>query len=186
MYPPQQPPYGPQGGHGPYQQGQPGYPGLLQQESGKMPGTVITVRVLMFIGGVVGLLFGGLVLLMGAAAGGDNAFAEGFAEGVQETGGYIDPTDVAAGMMVFGVVVLVYGIVSTALASFMGRRSAAVLWLIVAFQVLAGLSLLAGAVLGGFLMFIPLLFAIGMIVLMVVPASRAFYTSQPAGPYAGY
>ena len=186
MYPPQQPPYGPQGGHDPYQQGQPGYPGVPQPDTGKMPGTAITVRVLMFIGGVVGLLSGALVLVMGAAAGGDNAFAEGFAEGVQETGGYIDPADIAAGMVLFGVIVLVYGIVSTALASFMGKRSAAVLWLIVVFQVLAGLALLLGIVFGGFLMFVPLLFAIGMVVLMVVPATRAFYTSQPAAPYTGY
>ncbi len=185
MYPPQ-PPYGPQGGHDPYQQGQPAYPGVPQQDSGRMPGTAITVRVLMFIGGAVGLLCGGLVLLIGAAAGSDNAFGEAFAEGVQESGGYFDASDLAAGMLVFGGIVLVYGIVSTALASFMGRRSAAVLWLIVVFQVLAGLSLLLTVALGSFLLVIPLFFAIGMIVLMVVPATRDYYTARPDNPYAGY
>jgi hypothetical protein len=187
MYPPQQPPYGPNtGGQNPYQQGPPGYPGTPQQPSGKMPGTAITVRVLMFIGGVTGLLFGGLVLLMGAAAGGDNAFAQGFAEGAQEAGGYIDPADVALAMVFFGVIALVYGIVSTALASFMGKRSPAVLWLIVVFQSLAALSLVFSVLGGGFLALVPMLFAIGMITLMVLPGTRAYYSPQPAGPYTAY
>lgn len=213
MYPPQQPndpnsggqnpyqgghdPY--QGGHdpyqgaqnpyqgaNPYQQGPPGYPGVPEQASGKMPGTAITVRVLMFIGGVVGLLFGGCLLLVAVMAGGDNEFSRGFAEGVQEAGTYVDPTEIAIVMAVMGGIMFLYGLVSTALASFMGRRSAVVLWLIVVFQGLAALSLVLGVVTGGPLGIIPLFFAIGMIVLMVIPATRAYYTPQPANPYTGY
>lgn len=180
MYPPQQP-YG----QNPYQQGPPGYPGVPQQ-SDKMPGTAITVRVFMFIGGVVGLLFGGLTLLFGALAGGDNEFGRAFAEGVRETGAYINPAEIVAVMLVFGGVTFLYGIVSTALASFMGRRSAVVLWLIVVFQGLAALLLVLGVVAGGFLSIVPLFFAIGMIVLMVIPVTRDYYTPPPANPYTGY
>lgn len=207
MYPPQ-PPYDPnsggqnpyqggqdpyqggenpyQGGQNPYQQGPPGHPGVPEQSSDKMPGTAITVRVLMFIGGAVGILFGGLLLLMALLAGGDNEFSQGFAEGVQETGAYVDPTAVAIVMAIMGGIMFLYGIVSTALASFMGRRSAVVLWLIVVFQGLAALSLVLGVVTGGFLGLVPLLFTIGMIVLMVIPATRAYYTPPPANPYTGY
>lgn len=203
MYPPQ-PPNGPhQGGQDPYQQGQPGnpyqqgasgypgqpgppaYPGVPQQ-SDKMPGTAITVRVLMFIGGVVGLLFGGLVLILGAAAGGEGEFADGFAEGVGEAGVYVDPADVVIVMLIAGAVMFVYGLVSTILASFMGKRSGAILWGIVVFQALAALSLLVNMFTGAFGSVIPLFFAIGMIVLMLVPASRAYYTPKSTAPYAGY
>lgn len=200
MYPPQ-PPYDPNsggqspypggqnpytGGQNPYQQGPPGYPGVPEQPSDKMPGTAITVRVLMFIGGVVGILFGGLLLLMAVLAGGDNDFSRGFAEGIRETGTYVDPTGVVIVMAIMGGVMFLYGIVSTALASFMGRRSAVVLWLIVVFQGLAALTLVLGVVTGGFLGLVPLFFAIGMIVLMVIPATRAYYTPSQANPYTGY
>ncbi|WP_049565721.1 hypothetical protein [Nocardiopsis sp. SBT366] len=185
MYPPQ-PPQGPySGGQDPYNQGQPGYPGVPQGPP-KMPGTAITVRVLMFIGGVCGLLFGGLVLLMGLMAGGDNEFGQAFAEGVQETGVNIDAAEVVAVMAILGGVMFVYGLVSTALASFMGRRSGGILWSIVVFQALAALLLLVNIFTGAIGSFIPLLFAIGMIVLMVVPATRAYYKPAPAGHYPGY
>lgn len=193
MYPPQ-PPHDPhsggqdpyQGGHNPYQQGPPGYPGGPEQPSGKMPGTAITVRVLMFIGGAVGILCGGILLLMAVAVGGDNEFGQGFAEGVRETGAYVDPTEGAILMAIMGGVMFLYGVVSTALASFMGRRSAVVLWLIVVFQALASLSLVLGVITGGFLGLVPLFFAVGMIVLMVIPDTRAYYTPAPTNPYTSY
>lgn len=185
MYPPQ-PPQGPvPGGHDPYNQGQYGYPGVPQAPD-KMPGTAITVRVLMFIGGVFGLLLGGLVLLVGVAAGGGGEFAQGFAEGVQETGVQIDPAEIVIVMAIIGAVMLVYGIVSTALASLMGRRSGGILWSIVVFQALAALLLVINLFTGAIGAIIPLFFAVGMIVLMVVPATRAYYTPASAGPRAGY
>lgn len=178
----------------PYHQGASGYPGQpgphaypgVPPQSDKMPGTAITVRVLMFIGGVVGLLFGGLVLLLAAAAGGEGEFAEGFAEGVGEAGVYVDPSEVVILMLIVGGIMFVYGLVSTILASVMGKRSGAVLWGIVVFQSLAALSLLINMLTGAFGAVVPLFFAIGMIVLMLVPASRAYYTPKPANPYTGY
>ncbi|MEU3019294.1 MULTISPECIES: hypothetical protein [unclassified Nocardiopsis] len=185
MYPPQ-PPQGPYpGGHDPYNQGQPGYPGVPQGPA-KMPGTAITVRVLMFIGGVFGLLFGGLVLLMALLAGGDNEFSQGFAEGVGESGVYMDPADVVAFMAIMGGIMLVYGIASTVLASVMGRRGGGVLWSIVVFQALAALVLLVNLFTGAIASVIPLFFAIGMIVLMVVPVTRAYYKPAPTGHHPGY
>lgn len=186
MYPPQ-PPYGPNsGGQSPYQQGPPGYPGVPEQPSGRMPGTAITVRVLMFIGGVVGILFGGPLLLIAVLAGGDNEFSQGLAEGLQDAGAHVDSAEAAIVMAIVGGVMFAYGIASTALASFMGRRSAVVLWLVVVFQVLVALLLVLGVVGGGLLSSVPLFFAIGMIVLMVIPATRAYYTPSQATPYTGY
>lgn len=186
MYPPQQPPYGPQGGHDPYQQGPPGYPGAPGPKSEKMPGTAITVRVLMFIGGVSGLLLGGVILLIGLLAGGDNEFSQVFAESVQEAGVNVGTAEIVAVLAVTGGVMFVYGLVSTALASFMGRRSGGILWSVVVFQALAALLLLVNMFTGVVGSVVPLLFAIGMIVLMVVPASRNYYTSAPTSPYTGY
>ncbi|MGW5878373.1 hypothetical protein ACWFMI_17675 [Nocardiopsis terrae] len=185
MYPPEQP-YGPvPGGQGPYQQGQPGFPGAPQQ-SDKMPGTAITVRVLMFIGGVTGLIFGGLLLAVALLAGGDSEFSQGFAEGVQTSGTYVSPGEVAIVMAIMGGIMFLYGFVSTALASFLGRRSPVVLWMTVVFQALAALSLVFGVATGGFLGVLPLLFAVGMIVLMVLPVTRAYYGPRPVNPYSGY
>lgn len=207
MYPPQ-PPQGPdQGGHDPYQQGQsanpyqqgvpgysgypgqpgpPVYPGVPQQPD-RIPGAAITVRVLMFIGGVVGLVFGGFALVMGVAAGGEGAFAEEFAAGVEEGAGMpVDPASIVVLMLISGGIMFGYGLVSTVLASFMGKRSAAVLWGVVVFQVLVSLFLLVSVIFGGIASVVPLLFAIGMIVLMLIPASRDYYTSKPTTPYAGY
>jgi hypothetical protein len=183
-YPGGQSPY--PGGQNPYQQGPPGYQGAPEAKSDKMPGTAITVRVLMFIGGVSGLLLGGVVLLIGLMAGGDNEFSQGFAEGVQETGVNVGSAEIIAVLAITGGVMFVYGLLSTALASFMGRRSGGILWSIVVFQALAALLLLVNIFTGAVGSAVPLLFAIGMIVLMVVPASRSYYTSVPTSPHTGY
>ncbi|WP_017583956.1 hypothetical protein [Nocardiopsis valliformis] len=194
MYPPQ-PPQGPdQGGHDPYQQnpygnldpqGPTAYPGASPQ-SDKMPGMAITVRVLMFIGGAFGLLFGGLLLLAVLGLLADPETTQEVLREVQDSGLYIDAAELTVLFGAMGGVLFGYGVISTALASFMGKRSAVVLWLIVVFQVLASLTLMLGIAFGGTLSVIPLLFAIAMIVLMLLPPTRAFYTSEPTTPYTGY
>ena len=86
-----------------------------------------------------------------------------------------------------GAIPFVYGVVSIVLASIMGRRSAGVMWSIVVFQGLSALLLVLAVITGGFASIIPLFFTIGMIVLMVVPNTRAFYENRPAAPGApGY
>ncbi|GAA1460991.1 hypothetical protein NE857_23290 [Nocardiopsis exhalans] len=203
MYP-QQPPQGPdEGGHDPYQQdpsgypGQPGpygnpgqqgppvYPGTPRQPD-KMPGTAITVRVLMFIGGAFGLLFGGLLLLVGLGLVADPETTQEVLRELQDSGLYIEAAELTALLGTMGGVMFGYGVISTALASFMGKRSAVVLWLIVVFQALASVTLMLGLVFGGIGPILPLIFTITMIVLMLVPPTRAFYTPRPPTPYTGY
>lgn len=209
MYPPQPPQGSDQGGHDPYQQGPSGYPGQhdpsgypgqpgpygnpgqqqpiaypgTSQQPDKMPGTAITVRVLMFIGGAFGLLFGGLVLFGGFGVLAEPEIAQ---EALQEANLPLDSAELTALLVAMGGVMFGYGVISTALASFMGKRSAVVLWLIVVFQGLASLILMFAIAFGGFLSVLPLLFSIGMIVLMLVRANRAYYTPEPTTPHAGY
>lgn len=186
-------PAGPYGGHpdpygappDPY--GAPSGPQSGSQEPARMPGTAIAVRVLMFIGGVFGLLFGGLFLLSGIFLTGDNEVTREFAEVSSEMGMAVSAAEVAGVLMVLGTVTLAYGLLSTALASFMGRRSPVVLWLIVAFHVLAALTLVFSMVgAGDVFSSIPFLFAVGMIIMMVLPVTRAYYQKPPANPYVAY
>lgn len=197
-YPPQG--YGQPGGYPP--QGQPGMPPGpppmgpgATQPSGKMPGTVITVRVLQFIGGIFGLLIGGAILFSAVIIAGDQQALQEMNEILEQDAAVpvgIGSNEVIGGLVGFGAIPFVYGLVSTLLASFMGRRSGALLWGTVVFQGLSALFLLVMLVIGGaagVLVFgIPLLFTIGMIILMVVPVSRAFYSpaSQSSAPGPQY
>ena len=173
MYP-QQPndPY--YGGRPPYEQG--------PAASSKMPAAAIVVRVLMFIGGVVGVLFGLLFWFLAVMATGDGEFSREFLQGMQESGLPLSGGEAGLFFGVMGAIPFLYGALSILLASLMGRRSAAILWSVVVFQVLAGLTLLLAIVTGGFASILPLLFAIGMIVLMLLPVTRAFYENRPAWP----
>ena len=174
MYPPQ-PPGGPyQGEPGPYP---PGGPPPAQS----MPGTAITVRVLMFVGGACGLLLGLLMWgVAGLAAGGGDVGRE-ILRGMQENGLPLTASEAGVFFGIMGLIPFVYGVLSIVLASLMGRRSAAILWTIVVFHILAALILLFSIVTGGFGAIVPLLFAIGMIVLMLLPITRAYYGLGTAG-----
>lgn len=177
----------PQQPNDPYYGGQPPYqPGPAAPS--KMPGSAITVRVLMFIGGVIGVLFGLLFWLLAVVATGDDQISREFLAGMEEGGMPLNGGEAGLFLGVMGAIPFLYGALSILLASLMGRRSVAILWSVVVFHVLASLALLLAIVTGGFVSIIPLLFAIGMIVLMLLPVTRAFYEDKPTplGPPMGY
>lgn len=189
VQPPQQPYNAPNGGYGP-PPGQPqvpsappiGYghpgqhmpppPGMPVQDPDKMPGTAVTVRVLMFIGGGIGVLIAlavGLLGLLGVGLG-------------QATGSLAqDPEAAMAGNIIGGLallvalVPLVYAVISIVLAAKMGKRSSGVFWGIVSFQGVAAALMLLNVILGEPGSFIPLFFAALMLTLMFLPDSRAYY-----------
>lgn len=74
-----------------------------------MPGAAVAVRVLMFVGGVCGLLLGGLLWLAAAMASGDGQFNEGFMQGVQDSAGF-PVSSIEAGLLfaLVGAVPFVY------------------------------------------------------------------------------
>jgi hypothetical protein len=174
---PQQPQ---QGGYGhpqqPMPQGQPygapvppqfgGAPGAPES----LPGGGIAVRVLMFIGGPIGIIFGALAAIGFMAAGSDpelqRELAVAGAPGVEAL--------MALGAII-ALVPIVYGIASTTLAGFMGRRKAGVYWGVVAFNIIALLILGLLLITGGFLMLIPIAFHGTMTGLMFMSQVRAFY-----------
>ncbi|WP_026122962.1 hypothetical protein [Nocardiopsis halotolerans] len=175
-YPPGQQPQDPQpyGNH-------PQPPGVPVSGRGVgMPGAAITVRVLMFIGGVCGVLLGVLMWLAAVAVTAEGELGESFMRGVREASG-MPLSGGEAGMLfaVVGAVPFVYGVVSLLLASLMGRRSPAVLWSVVVFQGLVALFLLFNVFTGALGALIPLAFAILMIVLMLLGSTRDYYT-RPA------
>lgn len=191
-YPP--PGYGHPGGYPP--QGQPGMPPGpppmgpgATQPSGKMPGTVITARVFQFIGGICGLLLGGAVLFSVVFIAGDEQVIQEINDILAQDDSVplsIGTNEVIGALAVAGAVPFVYGLISTLLASFMGRRSGAILWGTVVFQMLSALLLVISLVFAanGFAI-VPLLFTVGIIILMVVPVSRAFYSPAPQGFASG-
>ncbi|ASU59506.1 proline-rich domain-containing protein [Nocardiopsis dassonvillei] len=197
---PQQPPNGPyQGGYPqqppnhPYQGGYPQQPapygghlpsGPFPPGPVRMPGAAVAVRVLMFIGGACGLLLGGLLWLAAAMASGDGRFSEEFMQGVREGAGFpVSSTEAGLLFALVGAVPFVYGALSTLLAVLMGRRSAGVLWSVVVFQGLAALFLVFNAVTGAVGSVVPLAFAVLMIVLMLLEATRAYYTRPASAAY---
>ncbi|MBB4929829.1 hypothetical protein F4561_000649 [Lipingzhangella halophila] len=124
---------------------------------------------LMFIGAAIGLLF---ALLFGAAA----AIPEvtrGMEEGATMPGLRAQDLPLLFGMVAF--VVGVYGLVSLVLASLMGRRSLVVFWIALIFQVLMLFLPLSSLMYGAVGTVLPLLFTAAIIVLLLLPASRAFY-----------
>jgi hypothetical protein len=172
QYPPGQYPQDPA-----YYGGHPGSPaGAGRGNADGMPGTAVTVRVLMFIGGAFGLLFGGLMWLVAAMAASGGQIGEQVRRALEDTGMAMSGAEAATFFGVMGAVPFVYGIVSIVLASLMGRRSPVILWAVVVFQVLAALVLVVNLFTGGFAAVIPLLFTIAMIVLMLLGSTRAYYS----------
>lgn len=146
----------------------------------RMPGTVITVRVLMFIGAAFGLLFATVFTL---SFGGE------------------DPLALVLGLGVFGV----YGVASLVLAILAGRRHPAVRWTILGFHILAMGYLFFNAVAlvdagvrpapageadpAGTFRRMSNIFTIANIILICVPASARFYRNEAAavpGPVPGH
>lgn len=162
------------GGHPPYAFGTSG------AARDKMPGPAIAVRVLMFIGGVCGLLLGGMTWLGAVLATGSGQAGEEMRRAMEQTGMPMSGAEAGAFLGLIGVIPFVYGVISILLASLMGRRSPAVLWSVVVFQALAGLLLLVNILSGAFAWIIPLIFAIVMIVLMLLEGTRAYYSRPQA------
>ncbi|WP_223839606.1 hypothetical protein [Nocardiopsis deserti] len=134
-----------------------------------MPGQAVAVRVLMFIGGPIGILLGaflGAIALLG--------FGVGEMAGEADEGAF---SFLAAFTGAVALVPLAYGIVSTTLASLMGRRRGGLLWGVVAFHGVASLILLVAVIAGDYFSLVPLAFAAVMIGLMLTPRVREFYLS---------
>ncbi|WP_028649082.1 hypothetical protein [Nocardiopsis sp. CNT312] len=183
--PPPSGPYPPQG-HGPppagaFHQGYAPY----QPVPDRMPGTVVTVRVLMFVGGACGVLAALLFWVLAASLTGE--FSRGATDAFRQQGLVLTAAEGALVFGVLGAIPFVYGVLSLVLASFMGRRRPAVLWSVVVFQALSALTLLVSLVAGDVLLIVPLLFTIAMIVFVLLEPARAYYTRPIAPPSpAGY
>lgn len=171
MYPsPQSNPHDPLQGQPPVGYGFPAEvppPPVFHSVPQTMPGPAIAVRVLMFIGGPIGILLGaflGAVALLG--------FGVGEMAGEADEGAF---SFLAAFTGVIALIPLIYGIVSTTLAALMGRRRKGLFWGVVVFQTIASLILLLWAILGDYLSLVPLAFAVVMIGLMFTSRVREFY-----------
>ncbi|MEU3019295.1 hypothetical protein ABZ635_18100 [Nocardiopsis sp. NPDC007018] len=167
-------PYGAPGGPvpPPHFNGAPGAPATL-------PGPGVTVRVLMFIGGPVGILLGlilAVVVMLGVGVG-------VAANSASETGG-ADIMGMVGALgalgFLFALIPLTYGIISTVLATKMGQQKKGVYWGVVAFNIVASLFLVLG-VISALAMetapsnVVPLAFHATMTGLMFAPSVRRFY-----------
>lgn len=177
MHPSSQYPEPPQGqGYGyPTPAGQvPPPPVTVFQGDQTLPGTGTTVRVLMFIGGPIGILLGAVlgILLLFVVGGGAalNSVAEAPDEEFGAALGFLGALGAVVALIPLG-----YGIVSTALAAFMGRRKKGVFWGVVAFNLASALFLLVLVISGDSVSLIPLAVHCLMTILMFTPRVRAHY-----------
>ncbi|GHC76523.1 hypothetical protein GCM10007079_12900 [Nocardiopsis terrae] len=182
MFPSGQDPYDPDAGQGgiPSQRGMPGIEPHLEalRPDAPMPGRVSTVRTLMFIGGVCGILLA-LLFGMGLAAPTEamnEALDEQAALAAEQGVAWSVDADLMRSLMVsMALVTGVYGALSTFLASRLRNRTVGVFWGVVLFQGLAGLILLWSLLSGEVLSIVPLGFAVTMICFMWAKESRAYY-----------
>ncbi|WP_017540103.1 MULTISPECIES: hypothetical protein [Nocardiopsis] len=168
----------------------PQYPGHHQyaypappQEPPPLPGTVTAVRVLMFLGGGLGVLAGvGVAVLFGALLGVDPRQVEDLSE-AQETVLQVlseEGIDPAAMAVVLGLAIgvpLVTGLISLFLSAVAGRRSRLWLWSIVAFQALLALGWALQLLLLNLLALVPLVLCIVKIALITGADARRYYAS---------
>lgn len=150
------------------------YPPPPAQGPYRPPGTVTAVRVLLIIGGVIGVLFG-LLTAVAMAMFPVVADMPEAQEVFRQQG--VDP-DGMMGTLVLGLVQsLVYGVAALVLAFLVGRRSTAVYWVTVAFFALAAVYSVGSMALVGqlFANGVSLLFNLAALVLLFVPPSRAHY-----------
>ncbi|WP_193121752.1 hypothetical protein, partial [Nocardiopsis coralli] len=159
----------------------PAGPAATDPASAKMPGTVITVRVFMFLGGIPGLLLGGILLVAGFFFSDHPDVLAATEDSLLIPSGTLTPDDAAMLLLGAGLIPAVYGLISTLLASFLGKRNGFVLWTTVVFQSLAALWLVISLVTSP-AAFVPLAFTVLIIGLMVGSKSRAFYKPVPPGP----
>ncbi len=124
---------------------------------------------LLFIGAALGLLMALLLGVVSVLPG----VTQGFGQDATVNGFAVRELTMVLGAAAF--VVGVYGLVSLVLASLMGKRSPALFWTVLVFQVLMLFLALASLTYGALQAVVPLLFTIAIIVLLLLPGSRAFY-----------
>lgn len=150
-----------------------------------MPWTAFSVRVLMYLGGVGGLAFAALIWTVAVTLRSGNEYALDFLQGVEQQEGIQLSQDEASG--IFGIVGLIpftYAVLSLLLAAFAGRRSRAILWMIVAFHKVAALLLVLNFLGGSVYSTVPFFFALVMAVMMLTGSARDYYRKPPPGPHA--
>lgn len=149
-----------------------GPPAPMMPHDDTVPGQATTVRVLMFIGGPIGIVVGlviGFIALLGFGTG---QLVEGLNEGDVDSGAF---SFLAGAVGLFALIPFVYGFASTLLAALMGRRKKGIYWGTVAFNIAAALFLVLFVISGDYLMLVPLAFHTTMAALMFVPRVRVFY-----------
>ncbi|GAA1458847.1 hypothetical protein GCM10009603_14350 [Nocardiopsis exhalans] len=143
-----------------------------------MPKRVSTVRTLMYIGGVCGILMS-LLFVMGLSASPEEmqaALDEQTAMAAEQGVAMAFDLDMMRSFMAFGVVVTgLYGALSFFIASRLRNRTVGVFWATMLFQGVAGGILLWGLLGGEILMIVPLGFAVTMLGFMWAKESRAYY-----------
>ncbi|TQN32800.1 hypothetical protein FHX37_2783 [Haloactinospora alba] len=151
-------------------------PGHPQQSvrHGK-PGTLVAVRVLMFLAGALGLLIPVLVALLAM----DPDVAAGMRESMDDKGQ--DGVSIQSFVMATAIITGIYGVLSVALASVLGIRSRVVHALLVAFQAFivvmtaAGMLTETGVGVGNVTV---VLFAALLLGLLLHGRSRAYYWGE--------
>ncbi|RKS04490.1 hypothetical protein DFP74_0048 [Nocardiopsis sp. Huas11] len=139
---------------------------------GVLPGSAAAVRVLMTIGGILGLLCGAAVGAVAAIGSGTGAMAEAVGEG---SGNPEAVAELSPVLWFAALVPLAYGVVSCVLAMSMRRRRPFLYWSVITFQSVAALILLLAIFAGDTAVHIPLVFAVLMIGLMLPGRVRAYY-----------
>ncbi|MDA2814721.1 hypothetical protein O4J56_29020 [Nocardiopsis sp. RSe5-2] len=164
--------------HAPY-----GYAPAPPQGPPPLPGTVTAVRVLMFLGGLLGVLFGaGVAVLFGAMLGVDPRQVEDLSD-AQEVALQVmaeEGIDPAAMAVVLGLAIgipVVTGLISMFLSAVAGRRSRLWLWSIVAFQAFLALGWGVQLLALNLLAVIPLVLCIVKIALITGTRARQYYAS---------
>ncbi|MEU3016235.1 MULTISPECIES: hypothetical protein [unclassified Nocardiopsis] len=183
MFPSGQDPYDPDTGRGgvPSQRGLPDFdaPHLeALRPDAPMPRKVVTVRTLMFVGGVSGLLL--LTLFLMGLSAPDAVMREALDEqaAIAAEQGVALSIDVEAMRSYMGLMALVtgvYGTLSVLIASRLRRRTVGVFWSALLFQGAAGGILLWSLLSGGLLAAVPLGFAAAMLAFLWSKESRAYF-----------
>nr|WP_026128823.1 hypothetical protein [Nocardiopsis prasina] len=183
MFPSGQDPYDPDSGRSgvPSQRGIPDFdaPHLeALRPDAPMPRRVVTVRTLMFVGGVSGLLLL-LLFLMGLSAPAemmDEALDEQAALAAEQGVALaFDAEMMRAQMSLMAVVTGIYGSLSLLIASRLRRRTVGVFWSTLLFQGAAAGILLWSLLGGELLAIVPLGFAAAMLTFMWSKESRAYF-----------
>ncbi|GAB3480287.1 hypothetical protein GCM10027440_18730 [Nocardiopsis coralliicola] len=157
--------------------------GPQQADPPPLPGEVTAVRVLMALGGLLGVLIGlGVIAVALFVVEMEPGAPASAAEWLEFAAMFSEVTGIPAEYLVAGAgaivgVPLVTGLISLALAALAGRRSRLWLWSVVGFQVLLALAYAANLLVLNLLAVLPLSLCILKIGLMCSGRARAYYRS---------